>query len=201
MRAVVKFYKMGRKKQFDEQKVLDKAMLSFWKHGYENTTTRQLEQDMGINQFSIYATFKNKGELFKRVLINYMMRLDQQFLQNLKKEKADIHDVEEFLLNFALSIKENKVPNSCMMVSSAMRMETFDIETREIMLNFFRFMKQLFQKALRNSIKSNNISPTNDIDQESEYLLGIAQSISIYSKVKSKDEIVNYIQFSIAKIK
>jgi len=51
---------MPRNKTNDDDLVLEKAMNVFWVHGYEGTSVRLLEKEMGINQFSMYASFKNK---------------------------------------------------------------------------------------------------------------------------------------------
>jgi AcrR family transcriptional regulator len=51
---------MARNKQYNEQEVIEKAMSLFWRNGYQNTSVRMLEKEMGINQFSIYASFGNK---------------------------------------------------------------------------------------------------------------------------------------------
>ena len=45
---------MARKKQYNEAEVIEKAMRLFWRNGYESTSVRMLEKEMGINQFSIY---------------------------------------------------------------------------------------------------------------------------------------------------
>ena len=192
---------MGRQKKFDEDEVLEKAMFSFWKNGYEKTTTRQLETDMGINQFSIYATFKDKKELYRQVLAKYPKHLDLLFLKPLKREGADIKDIKAFLEHFAVSIKKNKIPNSCLMVTSATKFENFDADIQSMILTFFDYMKQLFQQALQNSVQTNLIAADTDLDLEAEYLVGIAQSISIYSKVKSIKEIKKYIQHALDKVK
>ena len=55
---------MARRKQYDEQVVLEKAMNLFWRNGYEATSMQMLEKEMGINKFSIYSSFGNKHGLF-----------------------------------------------------------------------------------------------------------------------------------------
>ena len=183
--------------------MLEKAVYSFWKHGYDNTTTRRLEEDMGINQFSIYATFKNKKELFKKVLLDYSKQLDwyQLFLKGLKQDSAGLEDIKQFLLDFALGIKDNKIPNSCLMVSSTAKFDNFDPEVQTLIVNFFQSMQQLFLKALQNSLQSQQINEAADLELEAEYLVGIAQSISVYSKVKSREAIKKYIEHSVNKIR
>ena len=54
---------MPRKRKYKEKDVLRKAMLIFWAFGYEATNVRLLETEMGINQFSIYSSFKNKKNI------------------------------------------------------------------------------------------------------------------------------------------
>ena len=55
---------MARKKEYIEEEVIDKAMHLFWKKGYENTSMKMLEKEMGINKFSIYSSFGNKDGVF-----------------------------------------------------------------------------------------------------------------------------------------
>lgn len=55
---------MPRKKQYNEQEVIEKAMQLFWRNGYETTSVQMLEKEMGINKFSIYASFGSKDGVF-----------------------------------------------------------------------------------------------------------------------------------------
>ncbi len=66
---------MARKKQYIEQEVLEKAMALFWRNGYESTSVRMLEKEMGINQFSIYASFGSKQGLFLESINAYKRKM------------------------------------------------------------------------------------------------------------------------------
>jgi AcrR family transcriptional regulator len=46
-------------------------MLVFWRLGYECATLAELTRAMGINRPSLYATFGNKEQLFRRALERY----------------------------------------------------------------------------------------------------------------------------------
>ena len=56
--------KSGRPLSFDRDAVLEKAMLAFWRHGYETTSISDLIREMGINAPSLYAAFGDKKTLF-----------------------------------------------------------------------------------------------------------------------------------------
>jgi AcrR family transcriptional regulator len=61
----------GRPRAFDADKALDQAVDLFWRKGYEGTGISDLTRAMGINPTSLYSTFGNKEELFRKVLDRY----------------------------------------------------------------------------------------------------------------------------------
>jgi len=66
-----KMRRMARPREFDEGKVLDRALATFWEHGYEGTSIADLTAAMGINRPSLYATFGDKESLFRRAIERY----------------------------------------------------------------------------------------------------------------------------------
>lgn len=64
-------------KQFDEAKVLDHAMHTFWAHGYEATSVQMLADNTGIDRGSLYACFGDKCALLLDALREYLSRRDR----------------------------------------------------------------------------------------------------------------------------
>ncbi|MEM8970593.1 MAG: TetR/AcrR family transcriptional regulator [Pseudomonadota bacterium] len=62
---------MPRPRSFDETKVLQCAMLTFWRLGYDATTYKELEKITGVGVRSMHNTFGEKDELFLRSLRMY----------------------------------------------------------------------------------------------------------------------------------
>jgi AcrR family transcriptional regulator len=61
----------GRPRGFDPDAALERALLVFWEHGYEGASLATLTEAMGISTTSMYATFGNKEELFRKALERY----------------------------------------------------------------------------------------------------------------------------------
>lgn len=66
----------GRPRSFDRQAALEKAMRTFWAHGYETTSISDLSKAMGINAPAIYSAFGDKKQLFLEAMRLY--RGDQE---------------------------------------------------------------------------------------------------------------------------
>jgi AcrR family transcriptional regulator len=62
---------MARLREFDEDEVLDKALLLFWERGYEGTSLNDLLQSTGLTKSSLYQAFGSKEGLFERVVQRY----------------------------------------------------------------------------------------------------------------------------------
>ncbi|MBL8162818.1 MAG: TetR/AcrR family transcriptional regulator [Anaerolineae bacterium] len=62
---------MPRSREFDQDDVLDRAMLLFWAQGYEATSVRDLITAMGISSSSLYEAFGDKQAVFLAALARY----------------------------------------------------------------------------------------------------------------------------------
>lgn len=66
---------LGRPRSFDEDAALERAMLLFWRVGYDGVSVRDLGAAMGIGQTSLYSAFGDKASLYlaaiKRFEVSY----------------------------------------------------------------------------------------------------------------------------------
>jgi AcrR family transcriptional regulator len=65
---------VGRPREFDIDKAVERALELFWHRGYEGTSISDLTAALGITRASLYAAFGNKEELFQRAMDRYEAR-------------------------------------------------------------------------------------------------------------------------------
>ena len=62
---------MPRPTTFDPDKILDRAMLTFWTYGYASTSIDDLVKQTKLLRGSIYNTFGDKHALYIQTLKRY----------------------------------------------------------------------------------------------------------------------------------
>jgi AcrR family transcriptional regulator len=109
----------GRPRAFDPDTALDCAMRVFWAKGYEGASLSNLTRAMRINRPSLYATFGNKKQLFRKVLDRYMGGPVAWFGNALTAAKA--RDVVEQILYGVTRMAGNPgIPAGCLLVQGAL---------------------------------------------------------------------------------
>lgn len=109
----------GRPRAFDPDAALDQALDVFWKKGYEGATLPDLTRAMGINRPSLYATFGNKEELFRKAFARYSSG-PAGFVQ-CALDSATAREVAEKLLTGGLErMGDPGRPRGCLAVHGAL---------------------------------------------------------------------------------
>jgi AcrR family transcriptional regulator len=108
----------GRPRSFDRDDVLARAMMLFWKHGYDATSVSLLTEAMGIGAPSLYAAFGDKRALFKEALDHYMTNYGTP-IRALLGEPDPRAAVERMLLEAAVAFTSAGHPPGCMIIEAA----------------------------------------------------------------------------------
>jgi AcrR family transcriptional regulator len=109
----------GRPREFDVDQALDRALLVFWRNGYEGTTLADLTRAMGINRPSLYAAFGSKEELFRKALDRYAEGPAACLRKALDEPTA--RAVARRLLDAAIEVvTDRRNPRGCLMVQGAL---------------------------------------------------------------------------------
>jgi AcrR family transcriptional regulator len=109
----------GRKRQFDVDEALCRALEVFWARGYEGATLPELTGAMGINRPSLYSAFGNKEELFRKVLDRYQ-KGPMLYLTEALREPTGQTVVEAIFSGFLRMHRDRNQARGCLTVSGAL---------------------------------------------------------------------------------
>jgi TetR/AcrR family transcriptional repressor of nem operon len=183
---------VARSKQYNEQEVIEKAMGLFWRVGYENTSVRMLEKEMGINQFSIYSSFGSKQGVFLESLKFYKSKVKVKF-EKLKKSTNGVKDIEAFFYDSIKDSNEEGSHNGCLVTNTYNEFaEIEDTVVKDEISKFMNDLKDIFIEKLR-------INTTKDEDtilKEANYLLLSKHGLAAAARVNTKQEIEDYIEMT-----
>lgn len=191
---------MPRNKNYDENLVLEKALNVFWENGYKATSIRMLEKEMGINQFSIYASFNNKKELFIHSLRKYKEYVKQNVYKDLLKSDTGVEELKKFLMSFPNAKKTNQYVKGCLVVNTAAEIGNRDLEIAKEIDLYYQFIRDMIKKIILTSISRNEISKNINVDQQANFFLGVMQGISVASKNMNKKQLNDFITLAFAQL-
>ena len=195
---------MARTKNYDDSDVIEKATDLFWRNGYENTSMSALEKNMGINKFSIYASFGNKQGVFLQSLQCYKNKL-LPLVTKLEKSQNGISAIKDYFYDSLAIYSDtpliNQDPNhfqskGCLMTNTRGELKG---ENNALILNeiekFIDYQKQLFIDKLM--FEGINLDEAN---KKANYLIIAKQAVSVASKVHSLDELNDFIEITFKSI-
>jgi len=111
---------IGRPREFDAEEALDKALMAFWRRGFEGTSLSDLTKAMGINRPSLYAAFGNKETLYRLALDRYAELGPGAVQRTALAEPTARRVVEMLLRTAAVSLTDPDHPAGCMAVQGAL---------------------------------------------------------------------------------
>lgn len=183
---------MARKKEYNEEVVVEKAMNLFWRNGYETTSMQMLEKEMGINKFSIYSSFGNKHGLFLESLKSYQRRVNSIF-ETFKNSNNGIEDIKDFFYNSVNICKVDGNQKGCFVTNTYNEFSgKEDKQINEQMNSFMINLKKLFIEKLKMDASKDEKT----ILKQANYLLLAKHGLAAASRVNTEKEIEDYIEMT-----
>jgi TetR/AcrR family transcriptional repressor of nem operon len=155
---------MGRPKSYDREEILERAMLLFWRRGYEATSTADLEEGMGVNRYSLYAEFDSKHGLYEAALDRYLTSVVPGFLGELYAPDADLDAVVAVLGRFADAAGKPGTERGCMICNAATETSPDDVQVRARVERYVAYLRGGFEHALGGAVASRSVRTDLDVE-------------------------------------
>ena len=190
---------MPRSREFDYNDVLEKAMHLFWQKGYHNTSLNELVDAMGINRFSLYATFESKENLFRTSVDYYMKTVISVTLGPVERAGVGLDGLHEF---FSQLITFSQMPvgrMGCLVCNSAVEFSPEDPVAADKVNTYFMRLSRAFESVLSQAVKNGEVAADFDVKSYADYLNGVVLGLVVSIKSgKPKKSLDNYVKTALS---
>ena len=147
---------MARPLEFDRSKAVNKALVLFWRKGYQASSLADLLSAMGIGRSSFYAAFTDKRTLFLECLDLFAART-VDVVQRARSEMPPVDALQHFFERNFIGVPGSGVAASasrhwgCMLVNTVIEMAGVDDELAARASRHLGEMQRVFQACLRDA--------------------------------------------------
>jgi len=169
---------MARPRDFDEADVLDRAMMVFWRHGYDGASFSELTKAMGLNSPSIYVAFGSKRGLFDAVLERYRARRaphrEAVLAANTAREVA-----ERFLFGAIDWLVDPNEPRGCFTFQAGLSAGVNNDDVPQTLSNHRQRTRELLAQILAQAQARGDLPPSADPQQLAKFLFAVFSGMAM----------------------
>jgi TetR/AcrR family transcriptional repressor of nem operon len=138
---------MPRPTEFDTERALDRALLLFWRKGYQATSLADLTEAMGIGRGSFYAAFGDKRALFEACLERFARRT-RGILLDAMRDRPPLDALQFFLERHLHGHDPRSASLGCMLVNTVLELAAVDDALSERAGRHLADVQALFESCL-----------------------------------------------------
>lgn len=172
----------GRPRQFDREAVLDKAVLLFWRQGFEATGIAQLSDTLGVGRQSLYGTFGDKRGLFVAALERYADGCIRDMAATLDRSGPALANLHAVLDGWVRSARCDSYCG-CFLANSCAEFGVRDPELADLLGRNLGRMSRLLQGAIERAQAEGDIDAETDARAVARTLVNTAHGLSTAGKV------------------
>lgn len=173
---------MARPREFDEEDAVRRASRTFWTHGYQATSIRDLESATGLVAGSLYKAFGSKRELFLLCLEQYMK--EESYLALLLK-LFDKPFEEALRRIFDLIIESTSErsprPAGCLATNLVAELLNVDPELGDAAATGLAEMHKALRIRIKWAVENGDLSSGQDVEALAAYLMVVIQGMLLLS--------------------
>ena len=153
-------------------------MRVFWEQGYEGASLNNLTDAMGISTASMYATFGNKEQLFRKALERYDEGQSAYAIQALTEPTA--LGVITALLNGTVQTTTRPAqPQGCLGVQGALATGDSGREVRKLLVDWRNDGHARIHERLQRAVEEGGLPPETDAGLLSRYVHTLQAGIAV----------------------
>lgn len=160
----------GRPIEHNPQAVIDAAMLSFWRRGYDGCSLADLLNATGLSKSSLYQSYGNKKQIFLLTLAHYSEHETMAMRQEIKAAKTGYNFFENLIESFA----GKTVPHwksGCLIANTVAEFGQSDPEIGAALKLALNNYVSVFSKAIVKGHEDSSIATDQSAEDLAHYLI------------------------------
>lgn len=172
----------GRPLSFDRAAALKKAMMLFWRHGFETTSVADLTAAMGISPPSLYAAFGDKKRLFLEAVDLYMGGGPDRAAAMIAGAPSARAAAEGLLRTAAEVLTGEDTPPGCLVTSAAASASTAAADVQEALASIRRAVEAALRARIAVDIAAGVLPADADAATLAKLCLTLTQGMSTQAR-------------------
>ncbi len=172
---------MPWEKQFDIDVALEKAGETFWSHGYEATSVRDLLKAMGIQKGSFYDTYGSKKEAYLMALEQYIDTRFADFRERVEQEEPR-RSIEMHLDEIFDECVGADGHRGCMVINCALEMAHSDTDAKNVVQRAFKTHEKFLFERIVAAQKTGDVSSELDASATAKAIFAIVMGMRVFSR-------------------
>lgn len=175
---------MVRRKEYNRDDVLDKAVLLFWQKGFKASSMADIVHATGLNTASMYKEFGDKDGLFEETLDYYRQHIVTSRFQILIDE-PNIKGIDGFLKTVikGAAAKEYK---GCLMMNHLAQKHSISQKAAEQIGDYCTMVEGLLETALRNAQTNDDVPAHKSPTALASFIMCCVHGLVLYGRHPNK---------------
>ena len=169
-------------KQFDHDKVVDRAMVLFWRQGYGATSIQDLERATKLRRGSLYNAFGDKEGLFVAALKRYEATVGLARVRQLSHPDP-YRAIKGFLDILVAQMSDPKQPRGCLHTNTSLEFPSAPDVVLRIIAERTSAIEGAIYAVLRRAQAEGALDLAADTRALAHFYLGVAKGIGVLHKV------------------
>lgn len=173
--------KTGRPLSFDRDAALERAMLTFWRHGYETTSIVDLTTAMGVTAPSLYTAFGDKKQLFLEAARRYAG--DPAAMEQAIREAPSGYDAaRDLLTNAAIAYTGEITPKGCLLASATASCSAGSSDVQRSIAEIRESISGHLKARIERDVSSGRLPPESDAAALAGLVMAVTQGMSVLAR-------------------
>lgn len=169
-------------KQFDHDAVVDRAMILFWRMGYERTSIQDLEKATKLRRGSLYNAFTDKQGLFVAALKHYEATIGTERTKQLSNPDP-YRAIEGFLNVLIEQMSKPNRPRGCLHTNTSIEFPNAPDAVLCIIAERTSAIEKAIHTVLRRAQTQGSLDAAVDARALARFYLGVAKGLGVLHKV------------------